>query len=325
MTAPFYAAAAAFAVSILLGPATIRMLRRLGLGQQVRAAGPASHQGKSGTPTMGGILILLAIIAASLLFGAREGPAVYAIFAATGFGLVGLADDLLSIAANRSLGLKARHKLIFEAVIAAVVVLSAWERSGTSLLIPFGGWWEAPAWLYFLLSAGTIVGFANAVNLTDGLDGLAAGTTAIAAAVFGLIAASLTAAELAVPALAACGACLGFAWFNAHPAQVFMGDTGSLALGGLLGSMAVLTGTPLILLIVGGVFVAETLSVMLQVVYFRLSGGRRIFRMAPLHHHFELIGWGEPKVVTRFWLVGLLLGWIGLVAAHVAGIPANGG
>src|SRR5690606_1606805 len=122
-----------------------------------------------------------------------------------------------------------------------------------------------------------------------------------------------------------CGACLGFAWFNAHPAQVFMGDTGSLALGGLLGSMAVLTGTPLILLIVGGVFVAETLSVMLQVVYFRLSGGRRIFRMAPLHHHFELIGWGEPKVVTRFWLVGLLLGWIGLVAAHVAGIPANGG
>lgn len=305
----------AFIVSLLLGPGLIRYLRRLKYGQNVRDDGPAAHRSKQGTPTMGGILIVVAFALPLMIFSWDHALVRYAVFVTLGYALIGLIDDAIIVVAKRSLGLRARHKLIAQIVVGTLPALLALAEWGPTLWIPFARVeWELPVWLFLLISMGTMVGAANAVNLTDGLDGLAAGATAIAASFYAIVCTWLGHPEMTVFAAGLAGACLGFAWFNVHPAQVFMGDTGSLALGAALGAMAVLTRTPFFLLIIGGLFVIETLSVMLQVVYFRLSGGRRILRMSPLHHHFELAGWPEPKVVTRFWLIGLLCGLVGLLA-----------
>lgn len=317
MTWVLLPAVAAFAISLLLGPATIGYLRRLRFGQQVREDGPQSHRKKSGTPTMGGVLILFAAAAAALAFSPSFRQLPYALAVMVGFGLIGLVDDALKVVARRSLGLKARQKLAGQILFAAFFALFALTHNdlGSWIRLPFSAdRLLLPSWLYVLLTMGAVMGAANAVNLTDGLDGLAAGASAIAASGLAAMAVMIGHVEAAVLAAAVAGACLGFSWYNAHPAQVFMGDTGSLALGAGLAACAVLLQAHLFLLLIGGLFVVETLSVVLQVAYFRLTGGRRIFRMSPLHHHFELSGWAEPQVVIRFWLVGIVFAAAGVLA-----------
>lgn len=320
MNVYFLAALVSFVITLLMGPVTISVLRRIRAGQSIRKDGPARHQLKAGTPTMGGIVILISTVVATLLLAEqRSSDAIYLLIALIGFALIGFADDFIKVVAKRSLGLKARQKLLAQIVISLVVTLYALNAAGHSpeIVIPFSAErWNVPPLIFIILSIGTIIGTTNAVNITDGLDGLAAGSTAISAAVFGIISYSLGYPNVAVFAAALAGGCLGFSWFNAHPAQVIMGDTGSLALGGSLGALAVLTGTHFILLIVGGLFVIETLSVMIQVTYFRLTGGKRIFKMSPIHHHFELTGWAEPQIVTRFWVVSLIFGILGLLAVR---------
>lgn len=314
----FLAGIMSFAIALIMGPVTIGILRRIRAGQSIRKEGPKSHAVKAGTPTMGGVVIVVGATLSTLLFAEpMSAEALYLLLAFVGFALIGLGDDFIKVVAKRSLGLKARQKLIAQIVLSLLVTLYALNASpqAPEILVPFSATpWMVPSALFVLISIVTIIGSANAVNITDGLDGLAAGSTAISAAVMSVITFGLGHSDAAVFAAALSGACLGFSWYNAHPAQVIMGDTGSLALGGALGTLAVLTGAHLILLIVGGLFVIETLSVMLQVTYFRLTHGKRIFRMSPIHHHFELSGWAEPQIVTRFWVVALILGLVGLLA-----------
>lgn len=318
------AGAAAFSLSIIFGPPTIRYLARLKFGQTVRTDGPRHHAGKTGTPTMGGIIILASAAIATAAFSPGHERAAWALFATLSFGLVGLVDDFIKIQTRKSLGLKARQKLAAQIIISALIGLYAMTDPalGTRLAIPYLSYPPLSlgtidiGWLYLPFVVFFMVGFSNAVNLTDGLDGLAAGTTAIAALAYVALAMSKGDLEIAVFAAAIAAACLGFSWFNAHPAQVFMGDTGSLALGGALAAMAVLTKAELALVIIGGVFVAETFSVAAQVASFRLTG-KRIFKMSPLHHHFELSGWAETKVVVRFWIIGALLAVLGLAGAGI--------
>lgn len=305
----------AIAIALALGPGTIRYLHRLKYGQTVREAGPASHRKKQGTPTMGGVIIVAAFFVASLAVSSRSAPVLYALVAAGGYALIGALDDLVKVLARRSLGLRARQKLAAQILVALVPALYALSAGKTELIIPFtDAVWQVHPAVYLVLSVLLIVGFGNATNITDGLDGLLAGSTAVSAAVYAVICSLLGHPDLSVFAAAVAGACLGFAWFNAHPAQVFMGDTGSLALGAALATLAVLTNTHLVLILVGGLFVIETASVMLQVAYFRLTKGKRIFRMSPIHHHFELTGWAEPKIVVRFWLVAAVCGLVGLMS-----------
>lgn len=312
---PLSSALIAFTVSLLAGPRTIAYLGRLKLGQQIRDDGPKTHLGKAGTPTMGGILIILAIVLAIIVFPPLSDSNIIMLFATVGFAALGFFDDFIKVVAKRSLGLRAREKLVGQFGIAILVALYAWARVGTDLLIPFSQeTLVLPPWLYLPFTVLVLVGTVNAVNLTDGLDGLAAGSTAIAATTFGLITWVSGYPDLTLFAGALAGACLGFSWFNAPPAQVFMGDTGSLGLGAALGTMAILSKTSLFLPIIGGLFVIETLSVIIQVVYFKLTRGQRLFRMAPLHHHFELLGWAESKVMIRFWLIALIFAVLGLFA-----------
>lgn len=312
---PLFGALIAFAVSLMAGPRTIAYLSRLKLGQQVREDGPKTHLGKAGTPTMGGILIILAIVIGVVVFPPISDHNVVMLFATVGFAALGFFDDFIKVVAKRSLGLRAREKLVGQFGIAVLVALYAWLRVGTDLLVPFSrAILVLPPWLYVPFTVLVLVGTVNAVNLTDGLDGLAAGSTAIAATAFGLISWILGYPDLALFAGALVGACLGFSWFNAPPAQVFMGDTGSLGLGAALGTIAVLSKTSLFLPIIGGLFVIETLSVIIQVLYFKFTKGQRLFRMAPLHHHFELLGWAESKVMIRFWLISVIFAILGLFA-----------
>lgn len=315
MTMTLIAAIGAFLVGALAGKPFIARLQQLRVGQVTREAGPESHQAKDGTPTMGGVLILFSAAASTIAF-AGDPVALWPMFVAfLGYGFIGVLDDMSKLSANRSLGLKARQKLLLQFGIAGVVTWAAWQTVGTELHVPFSEhMWNVPTWLWVLLAMGTMVGTGNAVNLADGLDGLAAGATAIASLTMAVVAYNLGFADVAVFAGAVGGACLGFAWFNSHPAQVFMGDTGSLGLGGALAAMALFTRTPLLLIVVGGLFVVITLSVIIQVTYFRLTGGRRVFKMSPLHHHFELSGWSEPQVVIRFWIVALLFAGLGIIA-----------
>lgn len=314
---PLYSGVVSFIVAIIIGPYTIKYLHRLKFGQNVRSDGPKRHLQKSGTPTMGGVIILVGLSIAILLFHRSFGHLLFALFATLAFGVIGFLDDLLMILTRSSLGLKARHKLLGQILVAILVALYAMaqEDIGTGVLIPFSDYvLQLPTVIYILLVIGVMLGSANAVNLTDGLDGLAAGTMAVASGIYAIVAARLDNPAMALFAGAVAGACLGFAWFNAHPAAIFMGDTGSLGLGAAFGVMGIFTKTPLFLPIIGGLFVIETLSVIIQVVYFRITKGKRVFKMAPLHHHFELSGWEEPKVMIRFWLISLLFGVIGLLA-----------
>lgn len=322
-------------ISFLLGPRVINTLRdRQGKGQPIREDGPASHLiTKVGTPTMGGLLILLASIGASLLWGNLTNPFLWIVLLTTlGFGLIGFADDFLKLRGGSSAGVPGRFKLVFEALIAIMAILAISHNLpqplATGYAIPFVKDFLLPLGLPLYVLAGlfVIVGASNAVNLTDGLDGLAIVPSMIAAASFGFIAYLVGNAifsdylqihyvpgtgELAVFCAALIGAGLGFLWYNAPPAAVFMGDTGSLALGGALGSIAVATKHELVLAIIGGLFVLEAVSVIVQVASFKLTG-KRVFAMAPLHHHFEQRGWAEPTIVIRFWIISVILALVGL-------------
>ncbi|REJ74318.1 MAG: phospho-N-acetylmuramoyl-pentapeptide-transferase [Acidobacteria bacterium] len=318
----------ALLLSILFGPPVIRGLRQLSIGQSIREEGPQSHQRKAGTPTMGGLLILLAVVVPTLLWADLTNRYVWVVVAATVlFGAVGFADDYLKVRRRHNQGLTARLKMALLLVIATGVGIYLTSIGfDPSLSLPFFKPLLDLGALYVVFVVIVLTGASNAVNLTDGLDGLAIGTALVAAAtyaIFAYIAGNSIAArylqvayvpgsgEVAIICAAMVGASLGFLWFNSHPAEVFMGDVGSLAIGGLIGTVAVICKQELLLVIVGGVFVAEAASVILQVASFKLRG-KRVFRMAPIHHHFELLGWAESKVIVRFWILSILCALIGL-------------
>lgn len=313
MEAIFLGLACSFGVVVLLGPLAIPLLRRLKFGQVVREDGPAAHKAKTGTPTMGG-LMLLAGITASVLVVYRDSPQVWLMWMVTlSCGGLGFIDDYIKVVLKRNLGLKAKQKLFGQIVIALLFswLVTQTMGRGTELWVPgLDQRWDV-GFLFHALVFFIIVGTTNAVNLTDGLDGLAAGTSVVAMGIYAGIAYYLGQLAVAGFFAAVTGACLGFLVYNRHPAKIFMGDTGSLALGGALAAGAVLTRTELVLPLIGAIFVAEALSVIIQVISFK-STGRRVFRMSPLHHHFELGGWSETKVVAVFWLVGLVCGLLGL-------------
>ena len=322
----------ALAISLLLGPTMIRQLSHHQIGQVVRELGPKSHLTKAGTPTMGGALILVAIVVATLLWCDLGNRYIWIVLGVVvSFGAIGWVDDYLKISERNSRGLSAGWKYLWQSVfgfLAAVVLFSAASTPAeTSLIVPFFKEAAVPLGIGFVVLTYLVIVFmSNAVNLTDGLDGLAILPTVMVAAALGLIAylaghmefaAYLQiphipgAGELAVFCGALIGAGLGFLWFNAYPAQVFMGDIGALALGAALGVVAVVVRHEIVMLIMGGLFVVEAVSVIMQVVSFRLTG-KRVFRMAPIHHHFELMGWPEPRVIVRLWIVTLVLVLVGL-------------
>ncbi|MEX0979887.1 MAG: phospho-N-acetylmuramoyl-pentapeptide-transferase [Gemmatimonadota bacterium] len=324
----------ALVLAFVLGPPTIRWLTRLKVGQVVRSEGPQTHLKKAGTPTMGGALIVMSAAASILLWAELTNPyTLLTLLALVWLGTLGFLDDYLKVVRGKSDGLVARYKMVgqltFGLVLGFFLVyypISPIPPNWT--MLPFFDGWYAHFWIpgYIAFVAIVVSGSSNAVNLTDGLDGLAAGLTAIAVVTFGVFAYLVGrvdtsvylglfylpgAGELAIFAAALAGAAIGFLWYNAHPAEVFMGDTGSLALGGAIGVMAILLKAEFLLVIVGGVFVIEAISVILQTTWFRYTQrrygeGRRIFRMAPIHHHFEKLGWPESKIVIRFWIVGIL-------------------
>lgn len=310
-------------VTLLAVPGAIRLLRRLGAGKHIREEGPAHHAAKAGTPTMGGAVMVVAAAAATLALSPRLEVGLGLAAALLAFGLLGSLDDLRALRRRRAMGMRAREKFLGQVLLAVAAV--AWLRETAAApprwVVPFSpAEWAPPPAAAAAVSVLAVVGSANAVNLTDGLDGLAAGSVAVASAAYVGIAWLLNRPETAVFAAAVAGACLGFIWYNGYPAQVFMGDTGSLALGAALALFALTTGTLLVLPVVGGLFVAETGSVMAQVAYFKLTGGRRLLRMSPLHHHLELSGWPESRVVTRLWLTAAVLAAFGLMAvAHAKG------
>src|SRR5690606_4207389 len=307
----------ALGLVLLLERPLIQYLRRRRVRQSIRAEGPRRHQEKAGVPTMGGLVVLLVATGVSLALGPATDRLLMAVLVTLGYGAIGFADDYRKVSLRRSLGLRAREKLLGQAFFGLLLVLFHLSRveESVALVVPFVREPSTPPlWLVALLDLVAVVGATNAVNLTDGLDGLAAGATAIGAGVLAVILGHRGEWDLAMLAATLAAACVGFLWFNAHPAQVFMGDTGSLGLGAALAAITVLSETVLILPLVGLLFVVETLSVILQVVYFRLTGGRRIFRMAPLQHHFELGGWQEDQVVARFWIGALVGGAVGLAS-----------
>ena len=337
-----FASLTALFMGLIIGPAIIRQLREFQVGQYIREEGPSSHQKKAGTPTMGGVLIVVAIIVPTLLWADLSNPYIWlAIFATVTFGAIGFADDYIKVVHRRNLGLTGRMKLLLQFLAAGLVglvlvLLTATRQYSTHLMVPFLKqfrpdlafdalrhnphlWFLAftPFVLFVML---VLVGSSNAVNLTDGLDGLAIGCTVIAAGALtvltylsghAVLAEYLelqrmpAVAELTVFCGAMVGSSIGFLWYNAHPAEIFMGDVGSLALGGAIGTVAVIIKQELLLPFIGGIFVIEALSVILQVGSYKLRK-KRIFRMAPLHHHFELVGWSESKIIIRFWILALI-------------------
>ena len=327
----------ALAVSLILGPYVIRKLTAYKIGQAVRDDGPRSHLTKAGTPTMGGALILVSIVVTTLLWGDLSNRLMWVVLLVTlAFGTVGWIDDYRKVVHRNPKGLSARVKFFWQALIGlaaacylAYLAKDAQMSALNQLIVPFFKFVAYPlgTFGFIVLTFFVIVGTSNAVNLTDGLDGLAIMPTVMVGSALGIFAYVAGhalfskylalpyvpgAGELAVICGAMAGAGLGFLWFNAYPAEVFMGDVGALALGAALGTIAVIVRQEIVLFIMGGVFVAETLSVMLQVVYFKWTGGKRIFRMAPLHHHYELEGWKESQVVVRFWIITMMLVLFGL-------------
>jgi phospho-N-acetylmuramoyl-pentapeptide-transferase len=339
----------ALAMSLILGPWMIRKLRELSFGQYIREDGPKSHQKKSGTPTMGGILIVVSIVVATLLWADLTNRYVWiAMLGLVGFGTVGFLDDYSKIAKKRNLGMTARQKVWYQVLCAMVVgffllLLHSTQAYSTAINVPFFKQfhpdlliepWTKDFWTYplafvpfYIFIVIMMVGSSNMVNLTDGLDGLASGLMVIASGAMtaltyissqrvfsqylGLVHLP-NSQELTIFCATMFGATVGFLWYNCHPAEVFMGDVGSLALGGGLGIIAVLIKQEVLLVFIGGVFVIETLSVILQVGSFKLRGGKRIFKMAPLHHHFEALGWPESKIIARFWIAGLVMALLAL-------------
>jgi len=306
----------AFLIAALVSPIMIPFLRRLKFGQSIREEGPKSHQKKSGTPTMGGVMILLSIIITTLVMtGKFSSPTMETyllLFVTIGYGLIGFLDDFIKVVMKRNLGLTSKQKL-FGQLVVAIIFFFFLNQMGfsTYILIPGTEISIDIGWAYIILLFIMLVGGSNAVNLTDGLDGLLAGTAAIAFGSFAILAWHQSQYEVALFSVAVVGAVLGFLVFNAHPAKVFMGDTGSLALGGAIAAVAILLKLEVLLVIIGGVFVIETLSVIIQVISFKTTG-KRVFKMSPLHHHYELIGWSEWRVVTTFWFIGLIFAGLGI-------------
>jgi phospho-N-acetylmuramoyl-pentapeptide-transferase len=312
----FLAIVLGFLIAALLSPLLIPFLRRLKFGQRIRDEGPKSHQKKSGTPTMGGVMILISILITSLVITNKVLTPTFEtyllLFVTIGYGLLGFLDDFIKVMMKRNLGLTSKQKLIGQLILALIFYFVLYNANfptfinipGTEISMDIG-------WSYFILLLVMLVGGSNAVNLTDGLDGLLAGTAAIAFGAFAILAWYQTEFAIAIFCAAVVGAVLGFLVFNSHPAKVFMGDTGSLALGGAVAAVAILLKMELLLVIIGGVFVVETLSVIVQVISFKTTG-KRVFRMSPLHHHYELIGWSEWRVVVTFWVIGLLFAFLGI-------------
>lgn len=323
----------ALIVALICGPIMIRWLKTMQVGQMVRDDGPKSHLSKAGTPTMGGVLILLAITVSCLLWGDLRQPSLWiALLVTLGYGAIGWIDDYRKLVLKNSKGLSAKQKLFWQTLIALTASVYLYNQAvfpiHTSLAIPFFKDYLIPlGFLFIPLAWFAMVGSSNAVNITDGLDGLATMPVVMVAGALGIFAYATSnaiyAQYLAVPFVpntgeltifcsAIVGAGLGFLWYNTYPAQVFMGDVGSLSLGAALGIVAVIIRQELVLLIMGGLFVLETLSVIIQVAYFKSTGGKRIFKMAPLHHHFELEGWAEPKIIVRFWILTVIFVLCGL-------------
>jgi len=323
--------------SLVLGPWIIRKLKRLSVTQQIREDGPKAHMGKAGTPTMGGILIILCILLAILMWGDLRNIYIWALIVSlVGFGGIGLLDDYLKLVRQSHKGLRAYQKFGMQILLAFLIGIFLYMNPGDPyadvLSIPFFKQWLIDLGLVYIpFSVIVIVGSSNAVNLTDGIDGLAIGLVAVAMLANGVLvyisghkglAQYLQVlflpgtGELTVFCGAMFGAALGFLWFNSYPADVFMGDVGSLGLGGTLGTLAVITKHEIVLAVVGGIFVIETISVMMQVASFKMTG-KRVFKMAPIHHHFELKGWPEPKVIVRFWIVGIMLALLSLATLKV--------
>jgi len=326
-----FAILTALLVTLFIGAWFIRQLKAMQVGQYIREDGPQSHFSKAGTPTMGGLMIIFAAILATLLWTDLANPYIWLLILVTlGFGSIGFVDDYLKVVKKHNRGLSGRAKLLSQSLIALVAALCLYSMDGfsTTLTLPFFKHLQPDlGWGFIPLAIFIIVGSANAVNLTDGLDGLAIGPVTIAAGIFMILCYlagnKIIAAYLQIPYIrgvgelsiflgALVGAGVGFLWFNSYPAQVFMGDVGALALGGALGTVALATKQEFLLAIAGGIFVVEALSVIIQVSFFKVSNGKRVFRMAPLHHHFELKGWPEPKVIVRFWILSLILGLISL-------------
>ena len=308
--------AAIFAAGLVLctGPLLIPELHKLKFGQSIREEGPKSHQAKSGTPTMGGIMIILAIVIATVAAAPLTPAVLLALFITLGHFVLGCLDDYIKVVKKRNLGLKAKQKMLGQILIAIVTMIVGTRVLGidTTIWIPIADINLDIGIGYYFLVLFVLVGTSNAVNLTDGLDGLASGTVAIASGAYALVCYMTGHFDLALFCVAMMMACVAFLRFNAHPAKVFMGDTGSLALGGAIAAVGILTHTEILLAIIGFVFVCEALSVIIQVISFKTTG-KRVFRMSPIHHHFELGGWKETKVVFVFWMVGLVASVVGLL------------
>ncbi len=308
--------AAIFAAGLVLctGPLLIPELHKLKFGQSIREEGPKSHQAKSGTPTMGGIMIILAIVIATVAAAPLTPAVLLALFITLGHFVLGFLDDYIKVVKKRNLGLKAKQKMLGQILIAIVTMIVGTRVLGidTTIWIPIADINLDIGVGYYFLVLFVLVGTSNAVNLTDGLDGLASGTVAIASGAYALVCYMTGHFDLALFCVAMMMACLAFLRFNAHPAKVFMGDTGSLALGGAIAAVGILTHTEILLAVIGFVFVCEALSVIIQVISFKTTG-KRVFRMSPIHHHFELGGWKETKVVFVFWMVGLVASVVGLL------------
>ena len=326
------AALTSLLISLVVGPYLIRWLTQYHVGQRIRKLGPQNHQKKAGTPTMGGVLILLSLFVSIILWADLTNRYVWLVLLATlGFGLIGFLDDYLKLIRNRSEGLRPKQKFFFQVLLALVIglvlILYPEDSITTSLPLPF--FKKAMpdlGWFYLPFAMLVIVGTSNAVNLTDGLDGLAIGPVMISSMVYAVIVYATGnvkfagylqipyvkgVGELTLVCFGMVGASLGFLWFNTYPASVFMGDIGSLALGGALGTVAVISKHEILLVLIGGIFVIEAMSVILQVASFKLFG-KRLFRMAPIHHHYELKGWAEPKIIVRFWIFSIILALMAL-------------
>ncbi len=303
------------AVVIILGPILIPFLTRLKVGQSIREEGPKRHYAKAGTPTMGGIMIITAVMVANFIVAGTNVEVLTVVFVMLAFGAIGFFDDYIKVVLKRSLGLRAREKLGLQLLIGIIfsLLLLFYFGRGTIVTVPFLGNQLDLTYFYIPFVILVLMGTSNAVNLTDGLDGLATGVTFLVAIAMAIISIMTSNFELVIFCIALAGACLGFLFFNRYPARVFMGDTGSMALGGAIAAVAALTKTELALILIGGLYVIEALSVIIQVLSYQIRG-KRVFLMSPLHHHFELKGWPETKVVRFFWLLALIFIIIGLLS-----------
>lgn len=311
---------AAMLITLFLGPKFIGYIKKNEFGQEVREEGPVEHlETKQGIPTLGGLLIIIGMVVPYLIVSSRSVGGLVVLITVIGCAAIGFADDVAKIRMKRSLGLRARGKLALQLALSVVVGLIAVRYGGLeeSISIPMSDYAINIGIAYYFVIFLVVAGFSNAVNLTDGLDGLAAGAVAVTMLTYTAIAFLSDQADLGIMSACVVGACVGFLWFNSHPAEVFMGDTGSLGLGGAIAAMAVLTRTEILLLVIGAIFVAETVSVIIQVISFR-SFNRRVFLMTPIHHHFELLDWSETKIIMRFWIVGAIFAATGFTMFYLS-------